>query len=58
MNSFFPDPFQVKRLEKLVKRSLTELERMGEMPVRFKDVNGKVQFEWIRRYNMKDMYSR
>lgn len=58
MNSFFPDPFQVKRLEKLMKRSLTELERAGEQAVRYKDVNGKVQFEWIRRYNMKDMYGR
>ena len=58
MKSFLCDPFQVKRLEKKLKRPLTELERAGEAPVRTKDVNGKVQLEWIRRYNLKDFAGR
>jgi hypothetical protein len=58
MTSYISDPFQVKRLEKLAKRKLTELELAGEEAVRFKDVNGKVHFEWIRKYNFKDFYSR
>ena len=58
MTSYMCDPFQVKKLQRLVKRELTELERMGEMPVRWKDTDGRVQFEWVKRYSMKDFYSR
>ena len=56
--SYISDPFQVKRLEKAIKRPLTELERLGEMPVRIKDVNGRVSLEWVKRYNLKDFAGR
>lgn len=58
MQSYMCDPFQVRKLERLAKRELTELERMGEMAVRYKDSNGRIQFEWVKRYSMKDFYSR
>lgn len=58
INSKIADPFQVKRLERAIKRPLTELERVGEMPVRVKDENGRVNFTWVKQYNLKDFASR
>lgn len=52
------DPFQVRRLEKILKRPLTETERSGETPVRVRDADGRMKFEYVRRYNMRDFYSK
>lgn len=58
MTTMLCDPFQVKRLERLIKRPLTLAEREGQAPVRFKDPNGQTKFEWIKRYNIRDFYSK
>ena len=52
------DPLQVKRLERLVKRPLTQMELYGEQPVRIKDVNGKVRLEWVKRHNLREFYGK
>lgn len=50
------DPFQIKRLEKFLKRPLSELERTGQVPIRIKDVNGVVRHEFVKMHNFKDFY--
>ena len=58
MNTFICDPFQIRRLERLVKRPLTAMERAGQMPVRFKSVNGDVMFERVKLHNLKEFYGK
>jgi len=57
MKSMICDPFQVRRLEKLLKRPLRDSEREGHEPVKYK-LNGKLQIEWVTKYNLKDFMSR
>lgn len=58
MTSYIHDPFQVRRLQRLVKRALTTAELEGQVPVRIKDANGKVSHEWVRKFNFRDFYGK
>lgn len=57
MKSMICDPFQVKRLERELKRPLTNDEREGFVPVKFKK-NGKYHVEYVTKYNLRDFMSR
>lgn len=56
MKSYICDPFQVKRLEKKLKRPLTHQERESEVPVKYKEPNGKMMIEWVKKFNFRDFY--
>lgn len=56
MKSYIRDPFQVRRLEKLLRRPLTEMELEGQVPVKYQETSGKVIVEWIRKFNFRDFY--
>ncbi len=58
MQSFVRDPFQVKRLERLLNRKLTLAELEGEAPVRIRKADGTLHVEWIKKYNFKDFYGK
>jgi hypothetical protein len=48
----------MRRLEKALGRPLTELERSGEIPVKYKKPNGQWHIEHIPRYNIRDFFSK
>jgi hypothetical protein len=58
MTSYIRDPFQIRRLERLIKRPLTEAELEGMAPVRFRDANGQTKVEWVRKLNFRDFYTK
>jgi len=57
MKSMICDPFQVRRLERILKRPLKDTERDGFEPVKYK-LNGKLHVEWIQKFNLRDFMSR
>jgi hypothetical protein len=57
MKSMICDPFQVKRLERELKRPLKDSEREGFEPVKYRK-NGKLVVEWITKFNLRDFMSR
>ena len=58
MQSHICDPFQVKKLEKLLKRELKPEERDGEVPVKVKMPDGRWHIEWVRKFNFRDFYGK
>ena len=58
MTSYIRDVFQIKRLEKKVGRKLSTAELEGEFPVRYKDSNGRIVQEYVKKFNAKDFYGK
>ena len=56
MQSFIHDPFQCKRLERLLKRKLTTAELEGEAPVRIRKSDGTLHVEWVHKIDLKSLY--
>lgn len=57
MKSMIVDPFQARRLEKILGRPLKDSEREGHEPVKYK-LNGKLHVEWVTKYNLRDFMTR
>lgn len=58
MKVFMSDPYQTKRLEKMLGRKLTTAEHEGEAPVRIRKPDGTLHVEWVRKLNMRDFYGK
>jgi len=55
---FIRDMFQVKRLERILGRRLTELEMSGEKAVKYRKEDGQMAYERIKKYNIRDFYTK
>jgi len=51
------EPFQIRRLERIIGRKLHEVERKGILPIKYKQGN-RIIYERIKQHNFKDFYSK